>query len=67
MTAAYAQAQTGAIHNKPTPLLLLWLASAGKEDEGIMVTTCPDTGATQTVIHEDIARQANLAIDPPGT
>ena len=32
-----------------------------------MVTTCPDTGATQTVIHEDIARQANLAIDPPGT
>ena len=32
-----------------------------------MVTTCPDTGATQTVIHEDIVRQANLAIDPPGT
>ena len=32
-----------------------------------MVTTCPDTGATQTVIHQDIARQANLAIDPPGT
>ena len=32
-----------------------------------MVTTCPDTGATQTVIHEDIARQANLAIDPPGS
>ena len=32
-----------------------------------MMTTCPDTGATQTVIHEDIARQANLAIDPPGT
>ena len=28
-----------------------------------MVTTCPDTGATQTVIHEDIARQANLEID----
>ena len=32
-----------------------------------MVTTCPDTGATQTVIHENIARQANLVIDPPGT
>ena len=32
-----------------------------------MVTTCPDRGATQTVIYEDIARQANLAIDPPGT
>ena len=32
-----------------------------------MVTTCPDMGATQAVIHEDIARQANLAIDPPGT
>ena len=31
------------------------------------MTTCPDTGATQTVIHEDIATQANLAIDPPGT
>ena len=32
-----------------------------------MVTTCPDTGATQTVIHEDSARRANLVIDPPGT
>ena len=32
-----------------------------------MVTTCPDTGATQTVINENVARQANLAIDPPGT
>ena len=31
-----------------------------------MVTCCPDTGATQTVIHEDIARQAGLTIDPPG-
>ena len=32
-----------------------------------MVTTCPDTGATQSVIHEDIARQTNLIIDPPVT
>ena len=30
------------------------------------MTTCPDTGATQIVIHEDIAKQANLEIDPPG-
>ena len=33
------------------------LLKAGKEDNGIMVTTCPDTGATQTVIHEDVERQ----------
>ena len=32
-----------------------------------MVTCYPDTGATQTVIHEDIAKQAGLTIDPPGT
>ena len=32
-----------------------------------MVMTCLGTGATQMVIHEDIARQANLVIDPPGT
>ena len=32
-----------------------------------MVTCCPDTGATQMVIHEDIARQAGLVIYPPGT
>ena len=32
-----------------------------------MVTCCPDTGATQTVIQEDIVRQAGLTIDPPGT
>ena len=32
-----------------------------------MVTCCPDTGVTQTVIQEDIARQAGLVIDPPGT
>ena len=32
-----------------------------------MVTCCPDTGATQTVIHKDIAKQANLFIDPPVT
>ena len=32
-----------------------------------MVTCCPDTGATQTVIHQEIARQAGLTIDPPGT
>lgn len=32
-----------------------------------MVTCCPDTGATQTVIHKDIAQQAGFFIDPPGT
>ena len=26
---------------------------------------CPDTGATQTVIHERIARQADLILNPP--
>ena len=62
-TAAYSEAQTRAIHNKLTPPL----APAGKEDSGIMVMCCLDTGATQTVIHEDIARQAGLYINPPGT
>ena len=37
-TAAYAKVHTWAIHDKPTPPLLLWLAPTGKEDKGVMVT-----------------------------
>ena len=32
---------------------------------GILVKCCPDTGATQTVVCEQITRQAGLAIFPP--
>ena len=32
---------------------------------GILVKCCPDTGATQSVVCEAVARQANLVIFPP--
>ena len=39
------------------------MTSAGAS--GISVKCCPDTGATQTVIHERIALQAGLVLKPP--
>ena len=41
------------------------IAPAENKASGIYVKCCPDTGATKTVIHERIARQAGLVLKPP--
>ena len=63
----YVMAFTGSgdHHSFPTPPGLLWLALAENEASSIYLKCCPDTGATQIVIHERIARQAGLVLNPP--
>ena len=43
----------------------VWEGSAGNESQGIVVKCCPDTGATQTVIHERISQRANIKLNKP--
>ena len=54
---AMAFAGSGDHHSFPT--------HPENEASHIYVKCCPDTGATQTVIHESIARQAYLILKPP--
>ena len=53
--------------NRPTPNMLLGLGPARENERGVLVSVTPDSGTTQTILHEKLDLTAGVKIRRTGT